>query len=192
MRILDPYTLRAQFQPILLAILPVGLLLFTWLPGDSFPVSGLLGTIGTASAITLLAQMGRDQGSKKQSALWDRWGGAPSTRLLRFRDSPNKYWLERLRVNIENLMGYPLPTEQEEIKDPVEADLKYEAVVTFLRASTRDKSKHPLVFAENVNYGFRRNLWGLKPYGLAIATLAAIGSWVILILSLGHRPPKPG
>ena len=85
-------------------------------------------------------------------------------------------------------MNCPLPTEEEETEDPIGADQQYDATVNFLREATRDRSKFPLVFAENVNYGFRRNLWGLKPFGLSIALLAAIGSWGFLVSSAGLPP----
>ena len=43
---------------------------------------------------------------------------------------------------------------------------------------TRDKQKYPLVFDENVSYGFRRNTWGLKPFGIAAAVVGTIGAAV--------------
>jgi hypothetical protein len=29
-----------------------------------------------------------------------------------------------------------------------------------------------LVYVENVGYGFRRNLWGIKPYGIGFCVMA--------------------
>ena len=112
-------------------------------------------------------------------------GGSPTTRLLRFRESPNRVILTRRRAKLEGLLRQALPTEEEEAQDPACADQLYEAAVSFLREVTRDTSKFPLVFAENVNYGFRRNLWGLKPYGLAFAVLAAVASWGLFLSSVG-------
>jgi len=43
--------------------------------------------------------------------------------------------------------------------------------------------KFPLVFEENCNYGFRRNLFGLRSLGLSIATL---GTAAIAVLIFGH------
>ena len=137
----------------------------------------------------LLSQIGRDRGKRKESALWDRWGGPPTTRLLRFRGSPNRIILSRWRAGIERLMGRALPSEEEELQDPAGADQQYEAAVNLLREATRDSSKFPLVLAENVNYGFRRNLWGLKPYGLLLAVLATAASWG-LFLSVALPPAE--
>ena len=123
--------------------------------------------------------------------MWASWGGAPTTHLLRLRDPSNNLTLRRLRAKLEDLVGYRLPTKQEEKADPDGADREYERAVSFLREATRDRSKFPLVFSENTHYGFRRNLWGLKTYGVAIASLAAIGSWaMLLLLSLGIPPSE--
>ena len=54
------------------------------------------------------------------------------------------------------------------------ADEIYEACVTLLREKTRDKKQFPLVFDENCSYGFRRNLWGLKPLGIAVSVVAVV------------------
>jgi hypothetical protein len=50
----------------------------------------------------------------------------------------------------------------------------YEACTTSLISKTRAKNSFPLVFEENCNYGFRRNLWGMKPLGISIALAAII------------------
>ena len=187
----DQYTWKARIQPALLTVLPLGVLLFIWMPGDSLATGGLSGIIGTGGGTALLAQIGRDRGSKKQSALWESWEGPPTTRLLRFRDSPNKVILTRWRARLEGLLGQALPTEEEEARDPCGADQQYEAAVSFLREATRDTSMFSLVFAENVNYGFRRNLWGLKPYGFALAALATAASWGLFLLSAGLPTAEP-
>ena len=161
------------------------------MPGDSLPTGGLLGIISTGGGTALLAQIGRDRGSKKQSALWAGWGGSPTTRLLRFQDSRNRVILTRWRAKLERLWGQALPTEEEEARDPAGADQQYEAAISFLREATRDTSKFPLVFAENVNYGIRRNLWGLKPYGVVVAALASVAAWSLFLLSAGLPTAEP-
>jgi nucleoside phosphorylase len=65
-----------------------------------------------------------------------------------------------------------LPTASEEQADPAGADEAYAAAVRTLRALTA--SSH-VVRVENRNYGFRRNLFGLRPTGLlAVAVSLAI------------------
>src|SRR2546426_4811456 len=80
------------------------------------------------------------------------------------------------------MRGGKLPTAQQEADDPPAADVVYEACGAFLRDKTRDQKKFPLVFEENCNYGLRRNLWGMKPIGIAIATLGIAAVGVILLI----------
>ena len=43
-----------------------------------------------------------------------------------------------------------------------------------MRVSTRDATRYPLVFKENANYGFRRNVWGLRPVGIITCTVCCL------------------
>ncbi len=184
----DHYTITARILPALFATAPLGVLLFVWMPGESFAGAGLLASIGTAGGLALLAQLGRDQGKRKEAELWTRWGGTPTTRLLRFRDSPNRIVLNQWRTKLETAIGHRLPSEEEEAADPLGADQHYEAAINFLLEATRDRSTFPLVFAENVNYGCRRNLWGLKPWGILVALSGAVGAWSFFLYSAGIPP----
>ena len=161
----DHYTVTARLLPALLVIAPLGVLLFVWIPGESLVAGGLLGIIGTGGGAALLAQMGRDRGKKKEADLWRRWGGTPTTCLLRFRDSSNRILLDQWRTKLETAIGHRLPSEEEEAADPLGADQHYEAAINFLLEATRDRSTFPLVFAENVNYGFRRKPLGTEALG---------------------------
>jgi hypothetical protein len=61
--------------------------------------------------------------------------------------------------------------EEQEQADAALADSKYASCVDFLLSKTRDKERFQLLFQENINYGFRRNLWAMKPVGMTIAVL---------------------
>lgn len=178
----DPYAFYARVQPALIVVLPLGLLILAWMPGNTFAIATFFGLLGTVGG-SLFAQMGRDQGRKKEPKLWRGWGGRPTTIMLRHRSSSQDRAPEHLRQQLEELTGHPLPTAQEEKAAPADADSRYEEAVGFLREATRDRTKFPLVFAENVNYGFRRNLWGLKPWGLGIAVPVACVSWTLTYFS---------
>ena len=52
----------------------------------------------------------------------------------------------------------------------------YSSAVDDIRRLTRDSERFPLVSMGNIEYGFRRNLLGLKPSGLAITALALVAS----------------
>lgn len=124
-------------------------------------------------------------GKKLRKNFFEEWGGKPTTKLLRIRDSmnnseflQNRYKLQKLYPNIIS------PSEHFEQEHPKEADKIYESYVKFLREKTRDRNKFILVFEENCNYGFRRNLLGLKPFGLITSSIAFISIVIQIIIML--------
>ena len=193
MSFVDQYTFRARVQPALVVVLPLGFVMFALLPGNHFFVTAFFALLGAAGGTAIVAQVGRDRGSKKQPGLWASWGGSSVIRLLRHLHTPGDPKLTpALRQQIENWLGYPLPTREQEQDDPEWADSKYQQVETSLREATRDRARFPLVFAENVNYGFRRNLWGIKPFGPILALVAASFAWALFLLTIWGRPwPDP-
>ena len=189
----DSYAFEARVQPALLSVLPFGLLILAVLPNYPLVVTALIALLSTAGGPAISAQMGGDKGRKKEAELWASWGGPPTTRLLRHRRIPGDIILPAgIRQEIELWAGFTLPNEKEETACPTCADAKYQKVVASLREATRDKSRFPLVAAENINYGFRRNLWGLKPIGASSACILALVSWTLTLLTVWGRPwPDP-
>lgn len=168
---LDFYTWKARLLPVFIVLLPVGIAAAVWLPNFLFLerlVGALLAPFGLAM---LLSQIGRDHGYQKQSSLWDSWGGAPTMQLLRHRTpTSNSTLLKRYHDKLRLLQPeLNIPSAEEESKDPNQADDVYATCVKFLISHTRDRSRFPLLYKENVNYGFRRNLWGLRPFGLFLS-----------------------
>ena len=83
--ITDEYELRARLRPALLVSLPLALAAASWYP--DFPgLKIVLGFAVYCGFAALLAQLGRDQGKKKEARLFAEWGGTPTTQLLRHRD----------------------------------------------------------------------------------------------------------
>ena len=189
----DAYTLRARVQPAFMVVLPLGILLFALLPKLPLFVSAFIGLIGAAGGAAVVAQLGRELGRRKEPDLWKSWDGPPTTRLLRHRRDAGDITLSSgLREQIEEWVERPLPTEEEEEACPEWADAQYREAVRVLRDASRDQARFPLVFAENVNYGFRRNLWGLKPVGASIALALGLFSWALFVLTVWGRPwPDP-
>jgi len=173
--ILDRYTIQARLLPVLLVFLPIGATIFGLFPVDKAEwalMSGLLTSFGFTA---LLSQLGRDQGKKKEPLLYQIWGGTPTTVTFRYSGSKfNQLTLERYHKKLSQLLNITMPSPDLEKNDPAQADIIYQSFVDFLRERTRDKKLFPLVFAENVNYGFRRNLWGLKTVGLLIILLSFV------------------
>lgn len=172
-RTLDKYTVRARLLPALLVALPIGLAAMAWFPDGILGWKAVSGLLIWSGGTVLLAQIARDAGKRKELRLFQLWNGKPTTRMLRHCDTPNAVSLARRHKKLKSLLkGIKLPTPEEEAEDPCAADEVYEACGAFLREKTRDGKKFGLIFEENCNYGFRRNLWGMKPVGLTIALIA--------------------
>lgn len=78
---------------------------------------------------------------------------------------------------------------EQEQADPTAADHSYAAAVAVLREATRDTNRYPLVFAENVSYGFRRNCWAIRPFGIVTSSLA-IGVLIERYVRAGDASPS--
>ena len=106
--------------------------------------------------------------------------------MLRHTDSrlsnPTK---DRYRSFLSSAVpGLALVSAQEEAANPEQADAGYDSANRWLLEHTRDRARFDLLFTENMNYGFRRNLLGLKPIALGIDAVAlmlvigmAVASW---------------
>ena len=74
-----------------------------------------------------------------------------------------------------------MPTEEEESQDPEHADQRYAACVAELRRLTRNKERYGLVHKRLIDYGFRRNMLGLKwigiGAGLTVPLLGGLYMW---------------
>jgi len=169
---LDLYSLLARAFPIYLVIAPIPLLLAALLP------EGLNITLGTASAIVLvplsylMGQIGADFGSKIEKQLWSKWRGAPTTRFLRHSNSEfNKVTRNRVHDMLRTI-GLHVPSEKEQKIDPDAADQYYRSCTEEIIRRTRDQKLYPLVFKTLVEYGFRRNMLGLKKFGLSLTSVA--------------------
>ena len=177
----DTYTLRARLWPPLLAALPVALAIVAAQPGGSVWWGTIWAVVAWCGGTALLAQFGRDLGKRGEPSLFARWGGPPTTAGLRHRDASNKVLVgQRHRRLAELLPDLCFPAPDEEAADPATADAIYEAAAVYLRENTRDRDRFRLVFEENCNYGFRRNLLGMKPVGVAMALLG-VGAVVVIL-----------
>lgn len=183
-RILDIYSVKARWSPVFLIALPLLLTSVALIP--SLPAwNKLWPLLGAAGIMVLIDQLGRDAGKRIQPDLWASWGAAPTTAALRHRDSPNPVLLARRHEKLQALMGRALPTEDEERADPAAADHAYEAATAILISRTRQRRKDfPLIFVENSNYGFRRNMLGLRPWGMWVALISALAALAGLATTL--------
>ncbi|MED3656055.1 hypothetical protein P4489_17410 [Heyndrickxia sporothermodurans] len=123
-----------------------------------------------------IAKFCRELGVKKQIKLLEEWGGFPTLTMLRNRDNSidsatKKRYHHFLKKNVK---GIVIPNLQEELRKPDFYDQQYNSAVKWLLEKTRDKHKYYLLFQDNINYGFSRNMLGVKPIGIIISILAII------------------
>ena len=172
---LDLYSSQAEALPVFLAIAPIALLLTMVLPGEislkGLPIKSLP-FVGVAGLSFVFSQIGADSGKRLEKRLWERWGGPPTTRFLRHGNQEyNEITRRHVHESLQRL-GMHMPTSDEQLRDLAHADQCYEAGTKELRRLTRDKTRFPLVHKRLVDYGFRRNILGLKRLGLLIAVAA--------------------
>lgn len=171
---MDRYTYKARIAPVFIVAVPAFLAALAWNSGDLTSWKTLISVFMASGGAGFLAQISRHAGKSKEPALFRSWGGAPATRRLRHSTPDNPVIAERRRAQLQALCpSIVLPTAEEERASPDGADQRYEACVRWLIEKTRDKKRFGLVFQELCNYGFSRNLWGLKPVGAVIAAVAA-------------------
>lgn len=189
---IDRYTITARFLPAVIIAAPIAAALHAWLP---FPLTWTKGAAATAALAGLayvLSHTTRNAGRQLEDTLWPRWGGAPTTLMLRHSDlNIDPVTKARYHQGLIKLGAIgQLPDADTERADPKAADDCYEGATTWLHGRTRSRKDFPLVFEENVNYGYMRNLLACKPWGLVVSllSLAVIG----IAFWLGHLPVIEG
>ena len=184
---LDDYTLQARVSPILIVCFPTLLWIASLFSGESTFLGLLTSLISFCGLGPLIGQLGRDSGLKRQEELLKQWGGKPTTLLFRFTNSKlDRHMLEEIHSNMKFLLpDTPNITNADERQDQSKTDSIYERWTNYLREATRD---YHLVQQENINYGFRRNLFGLRVIGIGMAILPLL---VIMLESLSAKPSEP-
>jgi hypothetical protein len=181
----DPYDWNARLRPALFTLLPALLLPAVWF-GQVWTVYGSLVTLLTTCGLTyLLARLARYRGRSLEKRLVSQRGGQPSLLFLRHRDtSINGPTKQRYHALLRS-RGLPVSTKEEEAADPTTADGLYQSAIDWLLEQTRDKRKFSILLNENIDYGFRRNLLGLKPIALVVAIVAFFANVSLLWANFG-------
>jgi len=182
--ITDGYERKARLYPALLLIAPV---IATGVAMLTAKFSGLqslaAGVVGCGGAF-LLTQLARDAGKKHEASLFAMWGGLPSIAIFRHSDTRlDSITKGRYHKKLAGLVKEAkAPTPEQEQLDPTAADAVYAAWSSYLRVNTRDTKKFTLLFQENVAYGYRRNVWGLRAHGIIASLLSLFACGVRLYL----------
>lgn len=173
----DTYVVRARLFPAVIAVAPALTLL---LLAGSWTDPGLpeiISSLGIAVLMFAGADLARRAGLRKERKLFAATGGRPyNTELTRADNSVfDEVSKAEYRAFLAAKVNRQVPSAAEEIADPVGAMAFYNACFRWLRENTRDKERFQVLFGENISYGFRRNMWGLKWFGIVVnlATVAA-------------------
>jgi hypothetical protein len=88
--------------------------------------------------------------------------------------------------------GLSMPDRDQESTDPAAADQAYSSASRWLLTQTRDTKKFYILFQENMSYGFRRNLLGLKGLAVAICLGGAVLSTAAIAYAYftAHQIPR--
>ena len=124
-------------------------------------------------------------------SLYKEWGGKPSTTMLRHSDTRLDAATKASYLKfLSGKIGTAAPAAKDEETDPAKCDAYYERCGNWLRENTRDTKKFKLLFDENVAYGYRRNLLGLRWWGFVVDLLvigtSALALWRWLPLDLDN------
>jgi hypothetical protein len=189
-RMFDNYNRYARLYPALIALLPAVITVLVRYPIilTSNAAASLMTVAVSCGLLYLLAAIARSLGKNVERRLLQQWGGWPTTLWLRHSDSNlPRQTKERYHATfVRRVPGLRLPGADEERADPAGADDAYRSAVEWLKEQCRGKD-YPLVEKENADYGFRRNLLGLKPLGLVLASTGLMASAIWIGTAVGLR-----
>jgi hypothetical protein len=176
---LDAYVRRARFYPALIAAAPalgLAVTLVSW-KSLGLPHAVVAATIAIITAV--LSDIARRRGRAIEPTIILRMGGLPSVTMMRHSDETlDAATKAAIHQFVGDKIGASAFSPQAERENPASADEFYGRCGSWLRENTRDLRKFKLLFEENVTYGFRRNLLGLK-------WLALLLNATIIVLSVG-------
>lgn len=172
----DRYTLLARQRPAFLALFPAAVAVLAIFPSLQNWWTALLAVVASCGVAWALGEFAQGQGKILEPGLFASWDGMPSVALLRHRDERiDELTKERYKAFLEKrVAGLRFPSEEEERRDPTTADKAYASGSNWLRTQTRDPKKFALLLRQNIGYGFRRNLLGLRLHGIGVAAFALV------------------
>lgn len=178
---LDRYDRNARVYPALICLLPIAVVIALWLPKVWTLLGGLVSIVLTCGLLYTLVQIVRYRGREVENRLGRKVGRARTAVLLSHADSFVPAATKARYHDYLRGYGLEIPVQQDELSDPVAAHEAYRSAVDWLLVHTRSQAKSSMLLNENIAYGFRRNLLGLKPLAVAIvAVVLALNIYLIV------------
>lgn len=183
----DRYERKARLLPALIVALPLALAAGTAgaVTADWYSALGfgalMEGVVGVG-----LAHLARIPGTRLEAKLCKAWGGLPTRRWLRPTDTTcSEAQKSRWRGAVRTLTGLTFPASVG-AKAESDIDKLIDDAVRQLRHRLRDDPAAAMVRTHNEDYGFARNLAGLRWVWLAFALAGAAVVGVALLTGHGH------
>ena len=185
----DQYSLSARVRPALFIVLPIILTAYILFEPLRTLLGSLLGILLTCGVVNFFANQMSSQGNVLQDKLFKKWGGAPTTLILRHSDNElDKYTKQRYREKLVSLVSnFKNVSERAERANPTDADQYYISAINYLREKIRDSEKYPLILKENMNYGFSRNLLAFKSTAITIILISLAISLLIIVVTFKDK-----
>lgn len=175
LKFFDAYTIKARVFPAIIAAIPALAMLIVLVSWTGLALSSGIATIGLVVILYMFSDFARSQGRKIEPRLYELQGGKPSVTMMRRGDtSLDTDSKDRYRAFLASKLRRTAPTSDEEEKNQAAADAFYEQAGNWLRENTRDTKKFSILFNENIAYGYRRNLLGLKWIALGLNLIVVI------------------
>lgn len=179
---LDRYQLRARVAPALLCIVPASLTVAVITGVGRGAVAGVISFAPSSGVTYLVAHLVRDRGRRLEPSLWASWGGAPTTLLLKGLSGELPAVVARRWTVMRRLMPELVGPTGGSPPDDADAEI----YIQRLRETTRGRLAFPLVAAENMGYGFRRNMLGLRPLGILLGACGAVAAAAFVVVRAHH------
>ncbi len=173
----NPYTWVARRMPALVVLAPMATLV-GWLavPGAA-PANAAVHLAGLLAAIvvtTFASVPVREAGKRLEERLGGRVGPAYTVRVLRGKDSSiPSYRVDQVRQVLAARSPDVVPARRMEQQRPDESKERWGALLEDAIHRMRPIEKESLLLAENMSYGYQRNLLAIRPVGAA--SLAVVG-----------------
>ncbi len=136
-------------------------------------------------AAIVLGHYARARGRSVEESMWDSWGGPPTTRWLRPNDTTcSDQQKEKWREAIKKQTGMAVPASVPEGRNDASVDQEIAEATRQLRYVLRNKPNATILQSHNEDYGFARNLYGVRFLWVVLAVLCVAGCGVAFALSM--------
>lgn len=186
--LMDDYERRARLLPGLIVAIPIALGVASLLGGEITSLKTLsVGILLEAIFAVILSHTSRIAGRFYETKQWALWGGPPTTRWLRPTDtSLSEQQKQQLYSALQELTGLEVKEITKYPADDQRIDSLIEDAIRTARYKLREDTKAKMLTKHNIEYGFARNLAGMRWMWILSCTVGVgmcIGSFM-----LGYKP----